>query len=89
MFEENFEFSIPRGVDFISANENVHFSSVLALHRASRTIHVDDTLMYVRLPLPMRVLGFRDLLSFHPTISCVPYRTDKRKQNVQAKLLRN
>jgi hypothetical protein len=36
MFEENFEFSIPRGVDFISANENVDFSSVLALHRASR-----------------------------------------------------
>ena len=68
MFEEDFEFSVPRGVDFISANENVHFSSVLVLHRASQTIHVDDTLMYVRLPLPMRVLGFRDLLLFHPTL---------------------
>jgi len=68
LFEEDFEFSVPRGVDFISANENVHFSSVLVLHRASRTIHVDDTLMYVRLPLPMRVLGFRDILLFHPTL---------------------
>jgi hypothetical protein len=68
MFEEDFEFSVPRGVDFISANENVHFSSVLVLHRESRTIHVDDTLMYVRLPLPMRVLGFRDMLLFHPTL---------------------
>ncbi len=68
MFEEDFEFSVPRGVDFISANENVHFSSVLVFHRASRTIHVDDTLMYVRLPLPMRMLGFRDILLFHPTL---------------------
>ena len=68
LFEEDLEFSVPRGVDFISANENVHFSSVLVLHRASRTIHVDDTLMYVRLPLPMRVLGFADVLLFHPTL---------------------
>jgi hypothetical protein len=68
LFEDDFEFSVPRGVDFISANENVHFSSVLVLHRASRTIHVDDTLMYVRLPLPARVVGFRDILLFHPTL---------------------
>lgn len=68
MFEEDFEFSVPRGVDFISANEKVHFSSVLVLHRASRTIHVDDTLMYVRLPLPLRALGLRDTLLFHPTL---------------------
>ena len=68
MFEDDFEFSVPQGVDFISANENVHFSSVLVLHRASRTIHVDDTLMYVRLPLPVRLLGFADVLVFHPTL---------------------
>lgn len=68
LFEEDFEFSVPRGVDFISANEKVHFSSVLVLHRASRTIHVDDTLMYVRLPLPVRMVGFRDILLFHPTL---------------------
>lgn len=68
MFEEDFEFSVPRGVDFISANENVHFSSVLVLHRASQTIHVDDTLMYSRLPLPARMLGYPDILFFHPTL---------------------
>ncbi len=68
LFEEDFEFSVPRGVDFVSANEKVHFSSVLVLHRASRTIHVDDTLMYVRLPLPVRALGLRDTLLFHPTL---------------------
>jgi len=68
MFAEDFEFSVPRGVDFISANENVHFSSVLVLHRASRTIHVDDTLMYLRLPLPVRMLGHADIVFFHPAL---------------------
>jgi hypothetical protein len=69
MFADDFEFSVPRGVDFISANENVHFSSVLVLHRASKTIHVDDTLMYVRLPRLMRVAGRPDVMSFHPTLA--------------------
>ena len=69
IFAEDFDFSVPRGVDFISSNENVHFSSVLAFHRASKTIHVDDTLMYVRLPKVARVFGRPDLLSFHPTLS--------------------
>jgi len=55
-------------VDFISANENVHFSSVLVLHRASKTIHVDDTLMYVRLPRMMGAFGLTDVMSFHPTL---------------------
>lgn len=61
-------FTIPRGVDFISANERVHFSSVLALHRASQAIHVDDTLMCLRMPLPLRWLGMSELVSFHPTL---------------------
>lgn len=68
-YADDLDFSIPRGVDFISANENVHFSSVLAYHRASKTIHSDDTLMFVRLPLPMRWLGIGDSLSWHPTLS--------------------
>jgi len=68
MFAEDFEFSVPRGVDFISPNEKVHFSSVLALHRASKSIHVDDTLTYVRFPPVVRALGLHDLLSLHPTL---------------------
>lgn len=62
-------FTIPRGVDFISANEQVHFSSVLALHRDSGCIHVDDTLMCLRMPAPLRWLGVRELVSFHPTLA--------------------
>lgn len=68
-FADDFDFSVPRGVDFISDNENVHFSSVLALHRASRTLHVDDTLMYLRLPTQLRWFGPDDKVSFHPTLA--------------------
>jgi hypothetical protein len=67
LFGDDFEFSVPRGVDFISDNEKVHFASVLVYHRASKTIHVDDTLIYVRMPKLVRVLK-SDLLRFHPTL---------------------
>jgi len=70
-FADDFAFQVPQGVDFISSNENVHFSSVLVLHRVSQTIHVDDTLMYVRLPSIAAKLGFADLFRFHPTLSQV------------------
>lgn len=65
---DDFDFSVPRGVDFISKNENVHFSSVLVLHRGSKTIHVDDTIMYVKLPKVARAFGRSELFSFHPTL---------------------
>lgn len=68
-YSDDLDFTIPRGVDFISASENVHFSSVLAYHRASATIHVDDTLMYIRLPRLLGLVGLRDRLSFHPTLA--------------------
>lgn len=68
-FADELEFSVPRGVDFVSSNPNLHFSSVLALHRTSGTIHVDDTLMYSRLPGPMKLVGKPDTLLFHLTLS--------------------
>ncbi len=64
LFADDFAFSVPRGVDFVPANENLHFASVLALHKPSRTLHVDDTLMYLTLPL-MTGLGL------HPTLKKV------------------
>jgi len=69
LYAEDFEFSVPRGVDYISANENVHFSSVLVWHRSSKTIHVDDTVTYTRLPSLMRLVGVNDSMSFHLTLS--------------------
>ena len=68
-FAKDFDFSIPRGVDFISDDQNVHFSSVLVFHRASKTIHSDDTLMYMRLPPLMRLLGLGDSVSYHLTLA--------------------
>lgn len=67
LFADDFEFSIPAGVDFISNNENLHFSSVLAYHRASKTIHSDDTLMFMQLP---GVLGKmkKPEVTFHMTL---------------------
>lgn len=68
-YADDFEFSVPRGVDFVSENEDVHFSSVLVSHPESRTMHVDDTLVYLRLPGPLRALGLGDSVSFHPTLA--------------------
>ncbi len=68
LFSDDFEFSVPRGVDFISTNENLHFASVLAYHLASKTIHVDDTLMFLKLPGLLGVLKSPEV-SFHMTLS--------------------
>lgn len=70
LFADVLDFSVPRGVDFIPRNENLHFSSVLAFHRANRVLHVDDTLCYVRLPQPLALLK-KDVLGFHPSLSRV------------------
>ena len=67
IFADDLEFSMPAGVDFISSNEHLHFSSVLAYHGASRTIHSDDTLMYLRLPGLLGILK-KPEISFHMTL---------------------
>lgn len=69
LYQDHFDFSIPDGVDFISADEKLHFSSVIAYHRASKTIHVDDTFIGLKLPWPMRLLGKTHRVSFHPTLA--------------------
>lgn len=66
-FADDLAFSVPRGVDFIPDNESLHFTSVLAFHPASKTLHVDDTLIYMELPRLLRSLK-RDLLRLHPTL---------------------
>jgi hypothetical protein len=64
LFGADLEFSIPAGVAFVPSDPRLHFSSVLVFHPASRTLHVDDTLMYN--PLPW--IGG---ITFHPTLSQV------------------
>lgn len=63
-FKDDFEFTLPQGVEFVPKDENLHFASVLAFHTSSRTLHVDDTLTFSHLPL---LKGLR----FHPTLAKV------------------
>jgi len=42
-FSDDLQFSVPCGVDYISPNEAVHFSSTLAFHTESGTVHSNDT----------------------------------------------
>lgn len=70
LYAEDFDFTVPRGVDFIAGDPKVHFASVLAIHRASKTLHVDDTLLFIRLPWLLRLFG-RELTRFHPTLAKV------------------
>lgn len=68
MFAEDFDFSIPMGVDFIPDNQHLHFSSVLVYHRDSKTIHADDTFSYIKLPGPLGRLK-KPEVSFHITLA--------------------
>eukprot|EP01117_Protostelium_nocturnum_P006520 TRINITY_DN234_c0_g2_i1.p1 TRINITY_DN234_c0_g2~~TRINITY_DN234_c0_g2_i1.p1 ORF type:complete len:260 (+),score=69.31 TRINITY_DN234_c0_g2_i1:92-871(+) len=69
-WEPDVSMRIPDGSDFeTTPNENVHFSSVFVFHRPSKTIHVDDTLMYLSQPnwFVRHLIGQGMLL--HPTAS--------------------
>lgn len=67
-FVDLLDLDIPRGIDFISTKNRVHTSSVLALHRASGTVHSDDTLSYTVLPFPIRLVKEETAVFFHPRL---------------------
>jgi hypothetical protein len=70
LYAADLELTVPRGVDFIPADEQLHFASVLAIHRASRTLHVDDTLNCISPPRTLaRILP--PFVRFHPTLGRV------------------
>lgn len=64
IFADDFDFMVPDGVAFIPDNERLHFASVLAFHRMSATLHIDDTLNWIPWPLGQK-------LAFHPTLKKV------------------
>lgn len=52
---------IPDGADFEAPEESNHFSSVLVFHAPSKTIHVDDTVMFFEKPgFVLRMAGKAD-----------------------------
>jgi len=70
-FGPDLAFTVPRGVTFIPENEHLHFASVLAYHRPSGTIHVDDTFNAMPPGRIGRALGRRARISFHMTLGQV------------------
>lgn len=70
-FGPDLEFTVPRGVDFIPENEKLHFASVMAYHRPSGTIHVDDTFTAMPPGRIGRALGRRTRISYHMTLGRV------------------
>jgi hypothetical protein len=77
LWEPEVSMRIPDGGEFDNPPENIHFSSVFLYHRASKVIHVDDTINYFdkehtgwTLSTLFWLLGVRTgRLSFHPTIT--------------------
>ncbi len=65
-YAEDLDFTIPSGVDFISANESVHVASVLVRHRSSGIVHVDDTLNLFKPPRWLAPVFPEPKLRFHP-----------------------
>lgn len=64
---------IPEGAEFKNPDNSNHFSSVFILHKESRTIHDDDTLMYFdpgNLSCCLRLAGVTpQKLYFHPSLA--------------------
>ena len=67
-FSDVFDFSIPAGVDFISANSKVHVASVLVRHRESEIVHVDDTINILKPPSLLNGILPQPRLHFHPML---------------------
>ncbi len=70
LYADDLDFTVPRGVTLAPREPRRHFASVLAIHRASRTLHVDDTINYFRLPAPLRAIR-EDALGLHPALAAV------------------
>jgi hypothetical protein len=68
-FAEDLEFSVPRGVDFISEDDHVHVASVLVRHRMSGIVHVDDTINVLAAPGFLGRLLPQSKLKFHPQLA--------------------
>ena len=67
-FADDLDFSVPDGVDFVSADDHVHVASVLVRHRESGIVHVDDTINVLAFPGFLGKLLPQSKLKFHPAL---------------------
>eukprot|EP01113_Clastostelium_recurvatum_P007111 TRINITY_DN13289_c0_g1_i1.p1 TRINITY_DN13289_c0_g1~~TRINITY_DN13289_c0_g1_i1.p1 ORF type:complete len:286 (+),score=73.87 TRINITY_DN13289_c0_g1_i1:244-1101(+) len=72
-WEPDVHIRIPDGAEFASPQpEYNHFTSAFVYHKASKTMHVDDTLNYAeKVPLLFRAFMSPGQVSFHPTMKSV------------------
>eukprot|EP01118_Nematostelium_gracile_P010594 TRINITY_DN3673_c0_g1_i1.p1 TRINITY_DN3673_c0_g1~~TRINITY_DN3673_c0_g1_i1.p1 ORF type:complete len:300 (-),score=77.51 TRINITY_DN3673_c0_g1_i1:89-922(-) len=68
----DFEFRIPAGAEFVNPlpEKTNHFICVFAFHKESKTLHVDDTIMFSEDPgFLLKAAGLKKgSMSFHPSI---------------------
>lgn len=65
---EELDFAVPDGLDLVTADDSVHASSVLVRHIETGIVHVDDTLMVLAAPGPLKSLFPQSRLRFHPML---------------------
>lgn len=67
--EQGVSIRIPEGADFVNPEENNHFISAFVLHRPSRTLHDDDTVMFFENPgFLLRLAGAKNgSMDLHPS----------------------
>lgn len=68
-FAEDLAFSVPAGLDLVTADPHVHAGSVLVRHRTSGIVHVDDTLAVLAAPGVLGRLLPQSRLKFHPQLA--------------------
>ncbi|KAJ3320478.1 hypothetical protein HDU76_000297 [Blyttiomyces sp. JEL0837] len=75
LYEPEVEMRIPDGSEFVDPQPPSynHFSNVFVFHKASKVIHVDDTIMFGDKPgFIQRLMGLTDgSMLFHPTMTSV------------------
>lgn len=64
-----FALSVPAGLDFVSADDDVHVASVLVRHKASGIVHVDDTLNVFAAPGVLGAVLPQSALKMHPRLA--------------------
>jgi hypothetical protein len=71
-WEPDIQMRIPSGSEFIAPvpEKSNHFNSVWVYYPASRTLHVDDTIMYFENPSTIfKLIGKKpNVIEFHPTL---------------------
>ncbi|MET1754198.1 hypothetical protein ABVV53_01780 [Novosphingobium sp. RD2P27] len=67
-FAAELDFAVPSGLELVTSDDSVHASSVLARHRASGIVHVDDTLNVLAAPGLLKHILPQSRLRFHPML---------------------